>query len=305
MANSLAWEIPLLRVLLCATVCSLSIIPSIAAEAKPEATTIDAAGLQWHADYYDAYRAARKAKRMLLVNFIPNGENATQASFDKYIEQNAALRQNLAACELARLPVDVEIEIDGKSVRLLSHPGFVHLSGQPGIAVVDLAHTNCDYYGEVVTSLPYGSGKFYRWQNSHLAAVLDLPAGTLTQRTMVWAVRTHPEHPQSTNGEQSTALASAAEHHSQHQAAIGVQGHHQWETRFHQIRSQVGAGTASEVVAESWPNQNLIDSCIDCVQSWRHSSGHWGAVRSPHRLFGYDIRRGGNGIWYGTGIFAN
>jgi hypothetical protein len=49
----------------------------------------------------------------------------------------------------------------------------------------------------------------------------------------------------------------------------------------------------------------MIDSCIDCVQSWRHSPGHWRGVAGRHRAFGYDIRRGRNGIWYGTGIFAN
>lgn len=285
----------------------LAISPALADESKsaPEKETIEAAGLTWHTDYYDAYRAATKAKRMLLINFVPNDDNSTQANLDRYIEQSPAVRDKLANFERARLPVDTTVEIDGKPVRLLGHPGFVHLNNQPGIAVVDLANERCEFYKEVVTSLPYGSGKYYRWQNNHLATVLDLPPGTITQRTMVWAVRTHPEAPQSTTGEQSEALAEAAEQHSQHQASIGVQGHHNWNSRFHQVTSQVGAGSAKEVVAESWPNQNMIDSCIDCVQSWRASSGHWGAVRSRHRLFGYDIRRGGNGIWYGTGIFAN
>jgi hypothetical protein len=27
-------------------------------------------------------------------------------------------------------------------------------------------------------------------------------------------------------------------------------------------------------------------------------------VRSRHPLFGYDIKRGQNGIWYATGIFG-
>ena len=63
---------------------------------------------------------------------------------------------------------------------------------------------------------------------------------------------------------------------------------------------------ASEADFARWEVvKDLIDSCIDCVASWRHSPGHWGAVRGRHRLFGYDIRRGRNGIWYGTGIFAN
>ena len=58
-------------------------------------------------------------------------------------------------------------------------------------------------------------------------------------------------------------------------------------------------------MAESWPDEGLIDACIDCVASWRQSPGHWGAVRQRHRLFGYDIRRGRNGIWYATGLFAD
>jgi hypothetical protein len=60
-----------------------------------------------------------------------------------------------------------------------------------------------------------------------------------------------------------------------------------------------------EIVAESWPGQGLTDACVDCVQSWRQSSGHWRNVRTPHGSYGYDIRQGANGIWYATGIFAN
>jgi hypothetical protein len=118
-------------------------------------------------------------------------------------------------------------------------------------------------------------------------------------------VRVHPESPASTSGDYHHALADAAAEHSAYQARIQVQGHHRWDTRFHEVRSEAQAHQASEVVAESWPNQTLIDSCIDCVASWRHSPGHWRAVRGRQRLFGYDIRRGRNGIWYGTGIFAN
>jgi hypothetical protein len=171
--------------------------------------------------------------------------------------------------------------------------------------MIDLRDPEQPYCGRVVTALPFAGGKYYRWANSHLNVALDLPPGTISQRTMIWAVRIHPETPRSTAGQPHAALAGAAASHSAHQAQIGVQGHHSWETRFHQVCSAAGAHTASEVVAESWPNENLIDACLDCVASWRHSPGHWNAVRTRHRLFGYDIRRGRNGIWYGTGIFAN
>jgi hypothetical protein len=179
------------------------------------------------------------------------------------------------------------------------------LIGGSGVVIIDLKHAGRPYYGRVVTALPFSSGKYYRWRSSQFKTALSLPPGTITQRTMVWAVRVHPEAPASTAGRCATALTKAAETHSEYQARIQVQGHHRWESRFHQVRAQVEANDASEVVAESWPDQNLIDSCIDCVDSWRHSPGHWRAVRGRHRLFGFDIRRGRNGIWYGTGIFAN
>ena len=70
---------------------------------------------------------------------------------------------------------------------------------------------------------------------------------------------------------------------------------------------QRSAGTravGAEVVAESWPGQDLVDAAEEAVHSWRQSPGHWSAVRSRQPVFGYDIKRGLNGIWYATGIFG-
>jgi hypothetical protein len=171
------------------------------------------------------------------------------------------------------------------------------------LAVVDLAHRRADYYGYVVSTFPFTGGKYYR--GAALSSILALPPGTLTQRTMIYAVRTHPEAPASTQGSFHNVLADEAKKHSNYQAAILVQGHHNWENRFHQINARLPGGVlAQEVVAESWPNESLVDACVDCVDSWRHSPGHWNAVRSRHPLFGFDIKRGRNGIWYATGIFG-
>jgi hypothetical protein len=102
-----------------------------------------------------------------------------------------------------------------------------------------------------------------------------------------------------------TVLADEAKQHSTYQASILVQGHHSWDSRFHRISAKLGGGALpQEVVAESWPNETLVEACVDCVHSWRQSPGHWDAVRGRHKLFGYDIRRGRNGIWYATGIFG-
>jgi hypothetical protein len=238
-----------------------------------------------------------------LVNFAPEEANHQQQALDAAIAAREPWQSMLRRFVLCRVPVDNHIQVRGEPIRLLSHGAFGEMHNRPGIAVVDLASVGEPFYGHVVSAFPFMNGKYYRWRTDHFRAVLDLPAGTITQRTMIWAVRTHPERPASTNGAQDSSLADAARSHSQHQASIGVQGHHNWEGRFHRLRRLLGGGLPVEVVAESWPGQTMIDSCVDCVASWRQSSGHWSAVRSPQSRFGYDIRRGRNGIWYGTGIF--
>ncbi|RIK80089.1 MAG: hypothetical protein DCC67_09870 [Planctomycetota bacterium] len=271
-----------------------------AEESAPSTKTV--AGLEWRTDYSAAYRAAKQHQRMLLINMTCAGSQ--QQAVEQYIARNPTLQAKLEQVERLRLPVDAAITVGGKSQRLLSFPAFSHLQGGPGFVMIDLRHEGQPYYGAVVSALPYASGKYYRWNPQHLSVMLDLPPGTITQRTMIWAVRIHPERPQSTYGMHHPTLAAGAAQHSTYQASIGVQGHQNFESRYHQLSGAAG-GSVSEVVAESWPGQNMIDSCLDCVDSWRHSSGHWRGVSRRHRAFAFDIRRGRNGIWYGTGLFAD
>src|SRR5690606_30181791 len=121
-------------------------------------------------------------------------------------------------------------------------------------------------------------GKYYR--KEALSIILDLPPGTLTQRTMIYAVRIHPEAPASTQGQFHMALADEAKSHANYQASVQVQGHQSWESRFHRINAKLPSNVlAQEVVAESWPNETLVEACVECVNSWRQSPGHWSAVR--------------------------
>ena len=272
--------------------------------AEKKKSTVTVSGLEWRTDYNKAYQAAKRSKRMLLINLTSSSTNNVQAGVDKYIATNANVQKKLQNVERLRLPIEAEITVGGKAQRLTSFAAFSQLQGGAGFVLLDLKNEGTDHYGHAVNVLPYSSGKFYHWQNNHLSVILDLPAGTLTQRTMIWAVRTHPEAPQSTYGTHHPTLASGAASHSNYQASLGQQGHQNFGSRFNHLSGATG-GPVSEVVAESWPGQNMIDSCIDCVRSWRGSSGHWRGVSGRHRAFGYDIRRGRNGIWYGTGIFAD
>lgn len=276
---------------------------SDATDADDKGTVPDT--LEWRRNYAAAYAEAKRERKMLLVEFVPDDGSGLERQLDGYIDKDESLKRRMRLMVLARLPHDYESDVPGIKGALVKHSAFKHLSGQTGIVIIDLRDPDAPYYGKVVTALPFSRGKYYHWQPSELKVALELPPGTITQRTMIWAVRIHPESPASTTGTLNPALAEAATQHSGYQARIQVQGHQGWESRFHQVRSAANANDAKEVVAESWPNENLIDSCIDCVDSWRHSPGHWNAVRGRHRLFGYDIRSGRNGIWYGTGIFAD
>jgi len=139
----------------------------------------------------------------------------------------------------------------------------------------------------------------------NLQSLLTLPEGSLTQRTLILAVRIHPDGPASADGVFLTTLAKETESHSSYQARINLQGHHNWESRFHRISARLpGGDSAKEVCAESWPGMGLIAAAMDCVHSWRQSSGHWSAVGGRHAYYGYDMKRGSNGIWYATGIFS-
>jgi hypothetical protein len=213
------------------------------------------------------------------------------------------VRKKLAEVVMVRLPLDAKIKGDDKPVELLKHEAFAEMRGLPGLAIIDLAHKDGDYYGQVVSVFPFLNDRVYTAEQ--MREILDLPPGTLTQRTMIYAVRTHPEHPASTKGQFLPVLAAEAHSAAEYQARIGLQGHHFWETRFHRINARLPRGLmASEVCAESWPGQGLLESAIECVRCWRLSSGHWSAVRAEHRCYGYDIQRGSNGIWYATGIFG-
>jgi hypothetical protein len=301
--------------------CCGGLLTACRASAVEVRTAILTNQVRWHSDYFEAYRAARENHKMLFIYFCNNGAMRSVSArpipldpIDSALSDPRA-RAKLDDFVLVRLPLDASTLVDGKPSLLLSHPAFAELRSEPGLAILDLAHPAASYYAYVVSICPFTAGKYYRVQQEHVATLLDLPAGTITQRTMVFAVRIHPERPASTLGEASPVLYEEAESHSQYQAQGQVQGHQQWERRFHRIiarlfgragrDSPTVAAMPAEVVAESWPNENLVDSCVDCVDSWRHSSGHWSQVHAQHVSYGYDIQRGNNGIWYATGIFSN
>jgi len=257
----------------------------------------------WFDDYGQAMKAAKQSKMQMLVYFCEEGSEASEDPLCTKFAEDTKLHPLLKSYVLARIPMSQRARVAGTEITLFEHKAFAELEKEAGIAVIDLEDPESKHYGYVVSIYPLSLPNAFTTKN--LTALLSLPKGSLTQRTLVLAVRIHPEGPSSTDGTFLAALAEESEDHSNHQAAINVQGHHNWSSRFQRISGRLPAGfLAQEVVAESWPGKGLIRAALDVVSSWRQSSGHWQAVQARHRYYGYDMKRGRNGIWYATGIFG-
>ena len=224
-------------------------------------------------DYARAYHAARAADKMLLVDV------GTGFDFSRLDEKS------LGSFVVCQVSAEAALPVEGHDRRLLDYPGLSDLEGKPGLIIVEFDHAGRD--ATVVSVLPAR-----HVSDKHVRALLDLPAGTLTQRTLVWALRVHPERPRSVSGTPAPELVAHAERHSGVQAATNNQ-HHDMPLGI----------SKSEIVAESWEwNKNVVDAAIDIVHSWRQSSGHWSAARRAWSYYGYDMKS--NGVkWFATGVF--
>ncbi len=230
-----------------------------AAQSAPPAEP-DSPTLAWHDDYGQAMDAAIEQQRMLLIFFFDPNRPDAQSSFEQQSLADPKTRESVARDYVAaKLPTTAVISQGGKSVQLLKHPAFAEMLGRPGVAILDFAHPGAEYFGRVVSTFPFITGRYY--SRPVLSTVLNLPPGTLTQRTMIYAVRIHPEAPASTQGQFHGVLADEANRHSIHQAAILVQGHHNWDSRVQRISTRLssvsGARSRGRELAIGKPGRGL------------------------------------------------
>ncbi len=274
-----------------------------AADLSAAESNATAPAVVWHDNYAKAMSIAERENKMLFIYFC-NMETGTPCErFKTETLGDPKVCRRLQEYVCVRLPLSATITMQGKPVVLLEHESFHEMLGRPGIAIVDYRSADAPMRGAVVSEFPITDRLWYTPEQ--MAVILNLPQATLTQRTLIYAVRIHPDRPESADGELLPLLSSEAQSHSQYQADIRVQGHHAWGSRFQRILSLLpGGASPREVCAESWPGENLVEAAIECVRCWRLSDGHWSAVRARSRFFGYDMKRGDNGIWYATGIFG-
>ena len=146
-----------------------------------------------HTDYREAMKEAVEDRKMLFIYFHEPQLTAARRAFETETLADLEIQEKLKRYVFVKLPRDAQITVDGQEITLLEHAAFAEMLGRQGVAIVDLAHVRAEYYGHVVSTFPFTPGKYYR--KEALSIILDLPPGTLTQRTMIYAVRIHPEAP--------------------------------------------------------------------------------------------------------------
>lgn len=258
----------------------------------------------WHEDYDKATDAAIAEKKDLVLYLHRDDELST-------VFNNAEVKEKLKGFVCLKLPLDFKVG----DKRLVDYPALEDMMGKPGIAVISYQDKKLPTFATAISCHPL-VGSRYRWAPAYgpeqVKIILDLPSyATLSQRSMIYAIRVHPEVPQSVYCTCHPAFLEHAERHSRTQASSLRQHHANLGFVMGSLRSKVerGFSGAQEVVAESWGTvvggENVLEAAFSCIDAWRGSPGHWGAVSGRHLYFGYDIARGSNGKWFATGIFGH
>lgn len=276
------------------------------AETKRAPETRQIGDLPWHIDYAAAYRQATEEKKQLLLFFRNDRDLLTAGQFEQNALARPELREPLnkfvrvALLTSAVAPAAAGAPADAKPVRLLEHRCFAHMQGQAGLAIVDLMDKRDHLFGRCISAHPFTTNTL--GHVSHVRTMLDLPRGTITQRTLTFVLRTHPERPASVWGQGNPFLMDQCRHASQLMCNYGSVGHHDWGNRSSYISGQFGSGPSE--VASMGGGSNLFEVAHSCVNLWRGSGVHWGMMITPSRFFGYDMVQSPNGTWFANGIFV-
>ena len=271
----------------------------------------------WETDYEYAVTMAKLSSRCLLIYLCADSESeipeelaalpvvSACRKFDTIVLDDSSVRSGLCRYLPLKLPMDVKITgNDGTATTIYSLPGFEHMVGHPGLIVIDFEHWDKPHYGEVVGILPFLRGVSPTVEQAE--TFLELPPGTLTQRTLTYAVRTHPDNPLSADGEPAPIVVQMATEHALYQAERNILTHYNFGTRSYRAKEVLGeSGMPAEICAQSQSGLGLFEGAISSMRAWRYSSAHWSIAKRFHRYYGYDMVRGKNGAWYAVGFFIN
>jgi hypothetical protein len=289
----------------------------------------------WFEDFDGAMYVARTSGKNLLIYFSAEGNNESAqvakvantglsngsksvrnrdrgqlsslsyicGDFERNVFESESIVELMDQFVLLKLPTDTKVlSGDGTEVSIIDLPMFKEMVGLPGLAIIDFEDYDAAYYGEVIGVLPFiNSTSPNQFQTT---TFLTIPSCKLTQRTLTYAVRIHPDRPLSADGEIEPTLMAEATEHAAYQAKNRVLGHQNFSARSSRVRAALGE-SMSEVCAQSGSYNGHFEAALACVRGWRGSPAHWRSVRAKQKYFAYDMVQSSNGLWYATGLFVD
>ncbi|MDR2346860.1 MAG: hypothetical protein LBE18_12425 [Planctomycetaceae bacterium] len=278
----------------------------------------------WFDDFEEAKSVAQASNKNLLIYFSATGSNYTPIveagsrqvrnrgqlgslsqicnEFERNVFETEEVINMMNQFVVLKIPVDKKIINDnGGEVLLIETPMFKEMVGHPGLAIIDFEDYDKPFYGELIGVLPFIN--FAAPTQFHIATFLTIPSCKLTQRTLTYAVKIHPDRPQSADGNIDPTLLIEATGHAEYQAKNRILGHQNFSARSSRVRAVLGEGI-SEVCAQSGLYSGHFEAAIACVRGWRGSPAHWRCVRAKQKYYAYDMVKSSNGVWYATGLFV-
>ena len=258
--------------------CCFTVAPQQAVAEQP---------LVWHDDYFTAYREAEQQHKQLFIFFRDEQDSEAADSYELTVLTDETLQKPLREMVLAVIPVDYSIHETQE--RLMDYEAFQHQQNRQGIAIVDLVESGSPLHSKVVSAHPFTRGR-------HLTApstktVLELPRGTITQRSLIYAARINPYKPAGAQGEATPDLLNFSHKHCGTMCS--------WNSMHH---SSFGG---MEIVANNGESATIVDTAKSFIRMWQGSPPHWSILTGRHAKFGMDMKRAPSGHWYATGVFTN
>lgn len=284
-----------------------SIVKSETADDTKPDVPVDS--LKWHSDYLAAYVEASQEKRYLLMLFrdaVFGGEPLTSID-DVFAPSMRPILEQLSRVELplnAAMPILSDKNNDsqkkGLPNLLLKHRSFRHLGTQPGIAVVDLTDPSSPNHARVVTVLPLPeTGQF---QDDSLKLALNLPKGAISQRTLLFAIRsTVPDSSLSMRKFNST-LVELAHRNSRYMANAGEVGSFDLETRQQRIEQEFGPQAELKQLVFATDSETTIhEAALQAVTNWIETSESFDVLDAPATEMGMEMfQNSESGRWFVT-----
>ena len=257
---------------------------------------------KWHEDYLAAYQEATDQRKPLLMVFTDPAEPDSSASMTSSFAdtQTGALLDGFVR---VTMPINTAAPSQTPGdfpTLLLEHRSFRHLGVRAGIAIVDLSDPDSGNYARVVSALAAPEGG--RYSRDALRSLLELPTGTISQRTLLLTLRSSLPDSVFSRGTFSAELNSLANRNSRFMAHYEQVGAYEASERTTAVVQRFGADAKlRELFFASEPGATLQDASEQAVQSWLKSEQDFTGLSNNGTGFGIELFQSpSSGRWFAT-----